>query len=106
MTLQDGRNNVIARRPFSTTEGQNIHDRQVQFTANLTASPWSVVLDVPLLVYLRPLIAAFAALVLTILVVVSISILGGRLASRRLTRAIDPRPRTRRPLISGIRVGS
>ena len=89
LTLLDGNNKVMARRAPPEMINRPV-DMQSPgfFVAKLAVSPWSVVLEMPPDAYRKPTVSAATALVVAILVVTLISVLGGRLASRRLARSV------------------
>ena len=89
LTLLDGNNEVMARRAPPEMIKRLVDMKSPGFfVAKLTVSPWSVVLEIPQDAYRKPIISAATALVVAILAVTLISVLGGRLASRRLARSV------------------
>ncbi len=89
LTVLDGKDEVMARRSPPEMEGRPAEDDPPgRFVAKSNVSRWSVVLEVPRGVYRKPIIAATLALAAAILIVTLVSVLGGRLASRRLARSV------------------
>jgi two-component system, cell cycle sensor histidine kinase and response regulator CckA len=89
LTLLDGKNEVIARRsPPEMGDRPDNDQPSERFVAQSAVSPWSVVLEVPRGVYRTQIMVASVALAIAILAATLISVLGGRIASRRLTRSV------------------
>ncbi len=88
MSLLDGKGATIARRgapgPIPPKDG----DAPGRYVAKSELSPWSVVLEIPRDVYRAPLLAAATALVAAILGATLVAMLGGMLASKRLSRSM------------------
>jgi PAS domain S-box-containing protein len=89
LTVLDGKDEVIARRSDSETKASSA-DRELsgRFTAKSGVSHWSVVLEIPPSVYRAPIMTAATGLALTILTATLLSVLGGRMASRRLANSV------------------
>jgi signal transduction histidine kinase len=109
LTLHDSRRQVIARRgppgdtavPQVPTDG----DAKGRFTAPSSVAPWSVALEIPPDIYRAPVVTAAVFLGLAIAMVALLSVVGGRLAARRLASAVSsladgkaPTPTGRTPL--------
>lgn len=89
MTLLDGNNQVMARRAPPEIINRPVDMKSPGiFVAKLTSAPWSVVLEIPPEAHWKSIISATTALTVLILAVTLVSILGGRMASQRLTRAM------------------
>lgn len=89
LTLFDGEKERIARRsPPGMEEHPADAESPGRFIAKSTVAPWSVVLEVPPSVYRTPIIKAAVAWTLAILAFTLMSVLGGRLAGRRLARSV------------------
>lgn len=89
LTVLDGKDEVIARRSESETEGSSgATELSGHFVAKLEVSHWSVVLGIPPSVYRAPIMTAATGLALTILTATLLSVLGGRMASRRLANSV------------------
>ena len=88
LTLFDGKDEAIARRAppdradFASPAGPG------RFVARMAVAPWSVVLDIPPQTYHSRIVATGATLAAAIFAVTLVSFLGGRLAGRRLGRAL------------------
>jgi PAS domain S-box-containing protein len=108
VTVLDGKNEVIARRPPQGVEKLATSDAAPgRFVVKLAVSPWSVVLDVPRENYHSPILSAAAVLAASILAATFVSVLGGLLASRRLAQSVaalaeTPLLPTSRPAIAEI----
>lgn len=89
LTLLDGKGDVMARRQEKSKEGDQFDESNSnRFTTKLTASYWSVVLEIPVRVYRKPIISTTALLIAAILIIMFVSVLAGRLAGRRLTKSM------------------
>ncbi|MEW6114224.1 MAG: cache domain-containing protein, partial [Thermodesulfobacteriota bacterium] len=89
LTVLDGKNEIMARGSSSEMEGLHSGKEPAErFIAKSAVSHWSVVLEVPRSVYRGPIVAATAALAVTILAATLFSVLGGRLAAHRLARSV------------------
>lgn len=88
LSLVDGRGDVIARRAPSSFDARRDVERTGRFTARLTTSPWSVVLEIPRTVYWAPIATTGIGLALALTVAIAASLLGGTMAGRCLTRQI------------------
>jgi PAS domain S-box-containing protein len=106
LTLLDGEDEVMARRsPMDRENSPSGAEFPGRFIAELTVSPWSVVLEIPRDTYRAPIVATAAALAAAILAVTLVSVLGGRLSSRRLARSVatlthPPAPDASDPVIA------
>lgn len=89
VSIQDSEGKIIARRPPAHTRDHETRGKYEIYDAKSTVSHWSVVLEVPRLIYFRPLIFAGGALMATIILIAGITYAGGRLASRKLSQAIE-----------------
>lgn len=88
MAVLDGKNEIIAKigPPLSSSGQQdNVAGR---FVARSAASPWSVAVDISPETYRRPVIATGAWLAIGLLGALLISVIGGKLAGRRLALAV------------------
>ncbi|MFZ1983280.1 MAG: PAS domain S-box protein [Desulfatitalea sp.] len=90
LTLRDGRDEVIAQRAPPESAGRSAEGSAQGhfFTVPSAVAHWSVALGIPLAIYHGPLVTVAAALAVAILIVTLISVLGGRVAARRLGRAV------------------
>ncbi|MDD5296786.1 MAG: ATP-binding protein [Rhodocyclaceae bacterium] len=88
LTLLDGSGQVIAHRGPPGLDSARDVDASGRFVVKSTASPWSVVLEIPREAYRAPLITAATALAAAILAATLMGVFGGLLASRRLGRAL------------------
>lgn len=88
LSLLDGNNDVIARRAPEGMDSAVDVDAAGRFAVKLHESEWSVVLEIPRHAYRAPLIKAGVALAAAILVATLVSVIGARLASRRLSGAV------------------
>lgn len=88
LTLLDGNGDVIARRALAGFNPETAVDAAGRFVVKSTVSPWSVALAIPRDVYRQPLLVAAATLLTAILGATLIGVLGGLLASRRLTGVV------------------
>ena len=108
LTLRDGKDDVMARRSLPNQAGSPAaEDPHGVFIARSAVSPWSVILEVPRNALRGPVVAAAVMLAIVILAVTFVSILGGRLASRKLSRSVaalakDPVPTGVHPVITEI----
>jgi PAS domain S-box-containing protein len=105
LTVLDGKDEVMARRS-PTDRGNSPSDAESpgRFIARLTVSPWSVVLAISPSTYRAPIVASAAALAASILAVTLVSVLGGRLASRRLARSVATFTQMPSPDTSGMAI--
>jgi PAS domain S-box-containing protein len=87
LTLRDGKNDVIAERAMISAEsarpGESVH-----YFARSANSPWSAELKVPAAEHRNALVKSVGLLAIAIFVAIVLSVFGGRLAGRRLERAI------------------
>jgi PAS domain S-box-containing protein len=97
LALQDGTGATIARRTPPGFTPTNDPNAQGRFAVPSRLSPWSVVLEIPPNVYRAPLVAAAGALVLLVLGTTLVGVLGGRLAGRRLARAVTALAQPEKP---------
>jgi PAS domain S-box-containing protein len=88
LTLVDGKQEALARRPSPGLNAAMAVDPATRFVVKLELSPWSVILEIPHDVYRRPLIRVAFILTVALLAVTFISLLGGMWFSRRLARAV------------------
>jgi len=88
LVLLDSRNEVISRRSPPGLNPEEDVDPSGRFVARSSVSPWSVMVEIPRNVYLRPLVEAAIVLAVAILVITLVSILGGMLVARRVGRAV------------------
>jgi len=108
LTLLDGKDEVMARRPdLERGKGPSAMKDSKRLVVSLAVAPWSVVLEIPGSFSRAPIIAATAALLVAILTVTLFSVLAGRLAGRRLYRAMASltqrsSPEISRPLITEV----
>ena len=101
LTLYDSTREIIARRsPGEATADSPADEPSSSFTAESAATPWTVVIQVPRSVYRSPILVAAAALAVSILLVTLVSVIGGRLAGRRLARSVAALAGTAAPLAS------
>ncbi len=89
LKIIDGKNEVMAHRspPEMEHEPADMGARR-RFTAKSAVSYWSVVLEVPHGVYRAPVVTAAAALSVAVLLATLVSVLGGWMIGRRLTREV------------------
>jgi PAS domain S-box-containing protein len=110
VSILDGKDEVMALRSLSGMEDRSSNAEGTRrFIAKSGASHWSVVLEVPQGIYRAPVISAGAALAVVIVVVTLVSVLGGRLASRRIARSVAsltemPLSHASHPLIAEIEI--
>ncbi|MHC1742545.1 MAG: PAS domain S-box protein [Syntrophobacteraceae bacterium] len=98
LTILDGKDEIMARRAPQAMEGSPVDDESPRrFVASSTVSPWSVVLEIPGGDYRATLMAAAATLGTAILAVTLVSVIGGRLAARRLARSVSALAETGSP---------
>ncbi len=64
-------------------------DPPATFTAHSTVAPWSIDLEIAAAVFRRPIVDAGFVLAIAVLAAVAAGVLGGRLVSRRIVRAIE-----------------
>jgi PAS domain S-box-containing protein len=90
LTVFDGKDEVMARRSPAKPEDLPVGQAPLRrFVAKSRVSHWSVVLEIPGSVYQTPIVAAASALVAVILAATVVSVLGARLASRRLAASVS-----------------
>jgi PAS domain S-box-containing protein len=91
LILRDSQQEVIAQRlaPGMTAVPDLPAGAQGHLSVPCTVAPWSVTLDVPAGLYGAPVMTATLVLATAILMVTLISVLGARLAGRRLGRAVE-----------------
>jgi len=97
LALLDGKKEAIARHDPPDYNPETDADSSGRFLLRSAISPWSVVLEIPRVIYRKPLIDAAAALAIAILGVTLISLLGGMLTGRRLGRAVASLAKTPEP---------
>ncbi|MBS1142162.1 MAG: hybrid sensor histidine kinase/response regulator [Proteobacteria bacterium] len=88
MSILDGTREVIARVGASGQISTIDDDLGDHFVVRSTVSPWSVMIRIPRETYLLPIFSAGMMLGIALLGAALISIVGGKLASRRLARAV------------------
>jgi PAS domain S-box-containing protein len=89
LTLHDGKNEVIARRSLpDMADRADDEEPSERFVAHSAVSRWSVDLKVPRGVHRSHIMAASVSLAVAILAATLISVVAGRMASRRLTRSV------------------
>ena len=89
LTVLDGKNEVMARRlPKDMGGDSSTTEPAGRFVATLAFAPWSVALGISADTYRESIVSSAAGLSATILAVTLVSVLGGRLASRRLARSV------------------
>ena len=91
LALRDSQNEVIAQRlaPGMTAVPDLPTGAQGHLSVPCSVAPWSVTLDVPAGLYAAPILTATLVLAAAILMVTLVSVLGGRLAGRRLGSAVE-----------------
>lgn len=101
LTVLDGKNEVMARRSPPETEDRSAEGSLPRrFVANSLSSHWSVVLEVPPGVYRTPVIRTALVLGAAILAFTLVSVLGGRLAGRRLAHLVGSLAEVKSPPVS------
>ena len=102
LRILDSTGALIAQRTQDGDAQAAADDAPLRFAMASTASPWSVQVEIPRSVFQAPLHAAGLALVAALVAATLTSLLGGRLASNRLTQAVQslvaPLPGQARPL--------
>lgn len=88
MTILDSRKEVIARVGPANLNIASEENVGGHFVVQSKASPWSVVVEIPQETYQLPAYAEGIPLAIGLLAAVLISMLGGKLAGRRLARAV------------------
>ncbi len=88
MSVIDGSGEVIARRAPPAFDAARDVRPDGRFVARSEVAPWSVVVEIPHHVHRAPLYAAVMAFGIGLLGATLAGVVGGRLASRRLTRAV------------------
>lgn len=88
VALQDGTGKMIAHHGSTPAHTDTNDVNAKRFVVKSSASPWSVVLEIPRNIYFAPLVNAIGALVVAILLATLLAILGGKLAARRLGKAV------------------
>ncbi len=88
LTLRDGTGEVIAHRGPADSAESNDADQARRVLVRSATSPWSVRVEIPRDVYHAPLVEASAVVALVVLGTILAGVLGGTLASRRLSRAV------------------
>ena len=89
--LLDDADTVIAQRGFANDAQANANQDEPPWRA-VTRSPilhWSVVLEIPRAVYRAPWVGALFEMLLAILSATAVAVLGGKLASRSMAKALD-----------------
>ncbi|MEN6439899.1 MAG: histidine kinase dimerization/phosphoacceptor domain -containing protein [Syntrophobacter sp.] len=88
LAVVDSKGEVVAHRSPPGREDHVEDDQPGRFVANCGLSLWTVTLSVPHGLHSMPILAASVALAAAILSGTLFSVLGGRLASRRLARSV------------------
>ena len=86
MTLRDSQGEVLARQGPATIDTD---ESALRFVTHLTQARWRLDLAVPRAVYMAPAISAGAAVSAGLALLTLAGVLGGSVAARRLTRAIQ-----------------
>ena len=108
VVVLDGKDEIIARRSPSDKEEILSQDNSSgRFVANSAVSHWSVVVQIPVGVYLMPTVSTAIAAALAILLMTFVSALAGRLAGLRLAQSVralakSPSPVAMKPLIQEV----
>jgi PAS domain S-box-containing protein len=91
LALRDSQGEAIARRlpPGTLAAPDRPAGAKGHLSVPIAMARWSVTLDVPAGLYNAPIVTATLMLAAAILMVTLISVLGGRLAGRRLGRAVE-----------------
>ena len=89
LTVLDGTNEVMAHRGPAEMEHRPVTEEITgRWLVRSAVSPWSVVLDIPPKTYRAPTVTTAAILASIVLVGTLLSIMAGRLASRRLSNSL------------------
>lgn len=88
VTLRDSADAVIARHGPAQANGDAAGEGAQRFVGKSVLAPWSVVLEIPRMIYFAPVIDAAIALVLAVLIATTLAFLGGKWAARRLGTAV------------------
>jgi PAS domain S-box-containing protein len=89
MSILDGTQKVIARVGPANPDATPEDDVAGRFVVHSTISPWSVMLKIPHETYQYPIYVAGLMLAICLLGAALISLVGGKLASRRLAAAVS-----------------
>lgn len=89
LALLDSQGKTIAHRGPADFDPGRAEGNAVRFVAPSEVSAWSVVLEIPRGIYLVPMVKAGTALALGTILAALTGSLGGSLAGRRLTRAVN-----------------
>jgi PAS domain S-box-containing protein len=105
LTAIDGKGKIMAHRsPHDKDSGEGSNDMPGRFSAKSSVSHWSVVLEIPRDTYRSPIVTASITLIAAILIATFVGIFGGRLAGRRLSRAVRALTEKTTTRISGITI--
>jgi len=88
MTVVDSKQEVIARIGPPLIEAASGHGFATRFAVRSSASPWSVIVEIPDETYRFPTLAASLMLIVALLGALLISVLAGKMAGRRLGLAV------------------
>jgi len=107
LTVDDSKGERVAHRSSPDIGDAAEDESPGRFVAHCSLTQWSVLLTIPPGLDSRPIMMATAALAAAILAGTLFSVLGGRLASRRLARSVAAlaegnSPNTERPIVAEI----
>jgi len=88
LAVLDGNGTTIVRTSTGAAQPSAV-DASGRFIVNAALAPWSVVLEIPRTIYREPLINAATVLAIALTGATLISVLGGMLASRQLSRSVS-----------------
>jgi diguanylate cyclase (GGDEF)-like protein/PAS domain S-box-containing protein len=88
MKVIDGKGDTIAQLMQLQPDAANDIDSPARFVAHSSTSPWSVQVEIPQKIHRLPLLAAGATLLAALLGATLISLMGGKLASKRLSKSV------------------
>ena len=89
VTLLDGKNEAMAARaPTGSAPATGTAAREGRFVSASALAPWSVVLDVPPIIYRAPVLTAALTLAAGLIVATLIGLVGAAVMGRRLARAV------------------
>ena len=88
MTVSDGTGAIIARIGLPIGAHEEGSGEAGHFSVASSVSPWSVSVDIPQETYRSPVLVAGTMLAIALLGALLVSVVGGKLASRRLSRAV------------------
>ncbi len=90
VSLIDSAGGIVGNNAAGEANSQSTGpDFSKHFTADLAFAPWSIRITIPFTVYYAPLITATASLAAMVLAIALISIISGRLASRKLAQSLS-----------------